>query len=293
MPGIFGRPWKTSSRIPGVVGDLAFEVRRALGGLHPQRPDPPGDTDALAESDIHDRRRAGGAPRQRAVDPGGPQGPAPRNLWTSAVRSQPSPRSGLDVEGNDRRRHVRDGADGVRDAVGGTVVEHTLQARMKRAARQQHRAFGLAVCREVGDILERPTFEPPVAALQDVERQVRETEPAPLLFQLLGGRRVDVEMHDAELVGPQRARVLHGARRRHVELSDEDDHHVALQHRRFGGRDGAGLELLLLLDVLTMKADQSEVHRRPDDGDDPCALGEFGDQQDERRPRATGFLRTR
>ena len=66
----------------------------------------------------------------------------------------------------------------------------------------------------------------------------------------------------------------------HVELSDEDEHHMALQQRRFGCRDGAGLELLLLLDVLAMQPDQPEVHGWSDDGDDPCTLEELGDQQD-------------
>ena len=41
-----------------------------------------------------------------------------------------------------------------------------------------------------------------------------------------------------------------------------------------------GLELLLLRHVLPVQAEQSEVHRRSDDGDDPGALGELGHQQD-------------
>ena len=117
---------------------------------------------------------------------------------------------------------------------------------MKRAAREQHRALGLAVGDDIGDVFERRAFETAVAALENIEREVRETQPAPLVLQLLGGGGVDVEMHGAQLVRPQRPRVLHCARSRHVQLADEHEDDVSLQDGRLGGCCGTGLELLLL-----------------------------------------------
>ena len=196
------------------------------------------------------------------------------------VRPEPTALRGLEVEGNDCRRNVRNAADSVCNAVCGAVVEHSLRAAMKRAAREQHGALGLAVGDDIRDIFERRAFETAVAALENIEREVRETQPAPLLLELLGGGGVDVEMHGAQLVRPQRASVLHCARRRHVELADEHEHDVALQDGGFGGCCGTRLELLLLRDVLPMQADEPVVHRWPDHCDDPCAFGELRHKQD-------------
>ena len=66
---------------------------------------------------------------------------------------------------------------------------------------------------------------------------------------------VDVEMHGAQLVRPQRPRVLHCPRSRHVQLADEHEHDVALQDGRLRGCCGTRLELFLLGDVLPVQPD--------------------------------------
>ncbi len=57
---------------------------------------------------------------------------------------------------------------------------------------------------------------------------MRETQAAPLVLELLGRGCIDVEMHSAQFVGPERPCVLHCSRSRHVELADEDQHNVSL-----------------------------------------------------------------
>lgn len=118
-------------------------------------------------------------------------------------------------------------------------------------------------------------------ALDDVEGEAGEPERAPTLGQA-GRARVEVEVHGPELIGGERAGVLDGAGRGHVEAVDEDDHDVAAEDRRLGGEVGIVLELGLLLDVLAVQAEQQPDHERDHGEDDPRALGELGDAGDER-----------
>ena len=271
MPGIFGRPWNTSRMHAGIVGDLAFEVGRALGGLHPQRPDPAGDPDAVAPGHFAD-----GYGPDRPTSKLSIHARATHRLAAACVvlRVWPhlAPLRGFEVERNDRRGHMSDRADRVGDAVGGAIVQHPRKPRVERATRKEHRALRLSVGDNIGDVLERRSFQAAVPALHDVERQVCKALPAPFVLELFGGDGIDVEMHRAHFVRPQRARVLDRSRRGHVELTDEHKNDVTLQDRRFGGRSRPGLQLLLLRHVLPVQPDQSVVHRWPDHDHDPGAL---------------------
>ena len=103
--------------------------------------------------------------------------------------------------------------------------------------------------------------------------------PTPALLEALGDERVDVEVHGAHRVGVEGVAVEQGALGRQVVVVDEDDDPVhADVHRRLGA---VGLEGPLLAHVLAVKANQSVVHDRPDDDDDPRALGELGDDEDD------------
>ena len=75
-------------------------------------------------------------------------------------------------------------------------------------------------------------IEPAVGAVDDLERHALQARASPLVGQLGGLRLVDREVHGSQLVGGERAGVLDGAGRGHVEPVDEHQHHVATQDRR-------------------------------------------------------------
>ena len=70
--------------------------------------------------------------------------------------------------------------DGGGDAVGAAVVQQPAPPRREAAPGQQHRELGVAVARDLGGELERGAGQAPVGAVDDVERQARQPEPAPV-----------------------------------------------------------------------------------------------------------------
>ena len=148
--------------------------------------------------------------------------------------------------------HVPDGGG---DGLGRVVVEHPLPARGEDAPGQEDGELGLAVGHRLGGQLERGPGQAAVLALLDVEGEVGQAEPSPLLLQLLGGQRVEGEVDGPEHVGVQRAGVLERPGRGHVEAVDEDDDLVAAEHGRLGRLAGALLELLVLHHVLAVEPD--------------------------------------
>ena len=240
---------------------------RARPGLDPHRLDPPGHPDPLARHDRGDRRgrpgplrpasgrpparspgRSGPSRRAHAVDPGPALGvdrppiarrgalpPRRGPLRPTGRRSGPARRSGRrTVEGDDGGAHVGHLAQDGGDLVGRAVVQEALPDPGVAAPGQQHGALGVAVERGVGHQLDGGPAQAPVGALDDVERQAGQPEPAPLLLELAGLLGVDVEVHGAQVVGRQRAGVLQGPRRGHVEAVDEHHDDVAAQDRRLG-----------------------------------------------------------
>ncbi len=121
----------------------------------------------------------------------------------------------------------------------------------------------------------------PVGALDDVERQPGQPEPAPLLLESPGLLGVDVEVHGAQVVGGERARVLQGPGGGHVEAVDQHHDDVPAQERRLGRLGHARLEQHRSSLVLVVQADQPEVQQRADDHDHPRPLLELGDGEDQ------------
>ena len=98
--------------------------------------------------------------------------------------------------------------------------------------------------------------EAAVGAVDELERHTLQAGARPLLGELVGLDLVDDEVHGPHLVGRERAGVLDGAGRGHVEAVDEHQHDVAAQDRRGGGGGDVVLELLGLALVLPVEAEQ-------------------------------------
>ena len=81
--------------------------------------------------------------------------------------------------------------------------------------------------------------------------------------------------------GDKRPGVLDGPGRGQVHAVDQHHHHVVAQHRRLARLGGTRLELLVLLDVLPVQAQQDHDAERHEDDDDPGPLGELGHDEDE------------
>ena len=144
-------------------------------------------------------------------------------------------------------------SDGRGDAVGAAVVQQATPPRREAAPGQQHGELGVAVAGDLGGQLERGARQASVGAVDDVERQARQPEPAPVVLEGGGLEGVDGEVHGPEMVGRQRARVLDGPGRGQVHPVDEHHHDVATQHRGLARLGRPGLELLVLLDVLAVQ----------------------------------------
>ena len=108
--------------------------------------------------------------------------------------------------------------------------------------------------------------------------------------ELVGGAHVDGGVHGAQLVGHERPRVLDGARGAVVEPVDGDEHDVAAQHRRGGRGAGFVLELGGLGLVLPVEAHEQHHEHGHEQDDEPGALRELrdcdDDVDDERQERA-------
>ena len=154
-----------------------------------------------------------------------------RPLHRAAVGAHPLAEAAAHGEGDDGGADVGHLAEDGGDLVGRAVVQEALPDPGVAAPGQQHRALGVAVQRGVGHQLDGRPAQAAVRALDDVERQAGQPQPAPLGLELAGRLGVDVEVHRPQVVGCQRAGVLQGARRGHVEAVDEHDHHVAAQDR--------------------------------------------------------------
>ena len=117
------------------------------------------------------------------------------------------------------------------DAVGAAVVQQPPPSRREAAPGQQHGELGVAVAGDLGGELQRGARQTPVGAVDDVERQARQPESAPVVLEGGGLEGVDGEVHGTQMVGRQGAGVLDGPGRGQVHPVDEHHHHVVAQHR--------------------------------------------------------------
>ena len=263
IPAIWRRPWNTSSSPPVPSAQDALEVGRPRPRLHPDRLHPAGHPDPLARHDRGDRRGGPGPLGQRlvgrqhrrrgaaAVAPARAVHAVPPARCRSArTRRRPCRPSGAPAapigrtsaparRSGRRRRRGRwwrsRGAPGPARRRSGRPCGRAAgaarpAAKPRRGSSTVHSVSPSSVASAASSSAARA--EPPVRALDDVERQARQPEPAPLLLELAGGLGVDVEVHGPQVVGRQRPRVLQGPRRGHVQAVDEDHDDVAAQHRR-------------------------------------------------------------
>ena len=219
--------------------------------------------------------------------------PVGGSAGTSAACRCSSAPSGPEEVRDDRDVDVRHVAERLGDGVGRAVVQEAVPEAPVLALREQDGDLGLGLCERLGDELGRGAGDAPVGALDDVEREPVEPELLPRADEVFGADRVEVEVDGPELVGRERARVLDGARRREVEVLDEDHHGVAAQRVRFGGAWRVGLELVLFGFVLPVQAHEQRDQHGHEDDDDPRAPLELGDADDDRRRRTTGTRRCR
>src|SRR5438874_7864652 len=87
---------------------------------------------------------------------------------------------------------------GAGDAVGRPVVEQAVPGAAVLATRDQHADFGLAVTERLGHDLEDGARDAPVGAVDQLEGEAREPEPAPLLCELLSVLEVVGDMNGAQ-----------------------------------------------------------------------------------------------
>ncbi len=158
--------------------------------------------------------------------------------------------------------HVGHLGEHVGDLVGRAVVQEALPDLRVATAGEQYGALGVAVEGGVGHQLDGGPAESAVGALDDVEREPGQPEPAPFLLERVGLLGVDVEVHGPQVVGREGAGVLQGTGGGQVEPVDQDDHDVAAQDGRLGRLDRARLEQDVLQVVLAVQADQADVEQR-------------------------------
>ena len=141
------------------------------------------------------------------------------------------------------------------------------QADAEAAAGQEHGALGVPVGHRVGHQLDGRPGQAPVGALDDVERaggRARAGSSPPASSP--GHLGVDVEVDGPQVVGGQGPGVLDGPGRGQVEPVDQHDDDVAAQDRGLAGPGRPHLELLCLVDVLAVQADEAPstgAGRRP------------------------------
>ena len=159
----------------------------------------------------------------------------------------------IEVEGHRRDVGVGQAGQLLEERVGGLVVQHPVPDAPVLAVGEEHGHLGLPVGELPHDALHRGSQEAAVGAVDDLERHAVQTRAGPLLGQLRGGLLVHREVHGAQLVGRERAGVLDGAGRRHVEAVDEHQHDVAPEDRRGGGGGHVVLEQPRLVLVLAVQ----------------------------------------
>ena len=93
--------------------------------------------------------------------------------------------------------------------------------------------------------------------------------------------------------GARVARVLQGPRGGGVEPVHQDHHHVAAQDRGLGHLHHAGLEQLGLLHVLVVQPDEPDIEERAHHHDEPGALLELRDGEDQDDGEGQGTPRSR
>ena len=131
------------------------------------------------------------------------------------------------------------------------------------------------------DELAGRVLDPPVRAVDQVERDAA-VGAEPLLPQMVGAGLVDDEVHRAQVGGMEAAGVPQAGDGGEVEVVDEDEHGPARVVRRIGwlaaaeGLDGCGFG-----PVLAVQADEREDQDGEDGHDEPGALGEFHDREDD------------
>ena len=186
----------------------------------------------------------------------------------------------LHVVGHDRRRGVRDQADGPGDLVRGAVVQQSAQQRRIGPAWQQHRHIGIAVfVARLGDQHLRGPVDPPIRAVHHPQRGV-EFEVVPTLSQLRGMGRVDHEVHRDQVVGPQSPAVAQRFDHREVNRVHEDEHLVPRVLHQIGAVGAEHLENGGLGSIFPVEPDQHEHQHREDDDHQPRALGELRHRED-------------
>ena len=261
IPAIFGRPWKTSSRppVPSLSTHSRFEVP-ARGWTRTDLTRPATRTRWRHSTEAMGvvaparwaERLVGGQHRSRpprplapahAVDPARPSVPTVPSRRRPDRRAAPAAPSG--------RRSARARRIGRRrlkgtmvaltwgtwrqhggDLVGRAVVQEALPDPWRsragaaaRCTRCRRRAIASATSSMAGPA------QPPVRALDDVEGQAGQPEPAPVRLELAGASVSMSKCTARRSSGCECAGVLDGPGGRQVEAVDQHDHHVAAQHR--------------------------------------------------------------
>ena len=93
--------------------------------------------------------------------------------------------------GTDGDVGVRQARQLLEDRVGRLVVQHPVPDAPVLAVGEEHRHLGLAVGQLAHDALHRGADEPPVGAVDELQRHALEPGASPLVRQLLGGVLVD------------------------------------------------------------------------------------------------------
>ena len=166
-------------------------------------------------------------------------------------------------------------------ASGGLVVEDAVPEAAVLAVGQQDADLGLAVGEVAGHQLDGRSGEPAVGAVGQVEGDAGHAVVDPGLGQLVGPLVVEGEVHGPQLVGHERAGVLDGPGGGQVEAVDEHEHDVAPEDGRGDGLGHVVLELVGLGLVLAGQPHEEHDHQRDEGHDDPGAMGELGDGDDD------------
>ena len=129
--------------------------------------------------------------------------------------------------------------------------------------------LGVAVGQFLGHEIDSPSGEPPVGALDEVERHAGEPEVAPGLGKLAGLLFVKHEVDGPDFVRREDAGVLDRPSDCKVETVDEHQHHVASEMWAVVAVGMLALQRLLPL-VLAGQPDEEQHHQGHEHDDQPC-----------------------
>ena len=191
-PAMLRRPRKMTEIDAGAVDEDQLDGRRVVLGRDPHRADLAGDAAPVVASG---RRRSGMAARaparwsrrrrrRRSSGAGGVDcrpSPCRRRAggrrWPTAAPAPGSRRRGGTAPAVTLAWGRRDTCSRMR--VGGLVVQHAVPDAPVLAVGEQHRHLGLAVGQLADDALDRGAGEPPVGAVDELERHPLQAGAAP------------------------------------------------------------------------------------------------------------------